>query len=325
MDGCIENHYSMDINGDDYLHVKNNVITYSEKLENIICLIQCNINDKTMLVSTRSDESFEWEEINMDGLKENAVIDLSNKGNRWEGNLLNGYPYGFGCLFDEENQLTYNGFMFNGKKVCFGTCYYGDFDLVEYIGNFYKNSKCGYGKLFNKKRELIYEGEWFDNKPAFVSCITIKNELKEKMLYFGIEKIIISEFCKTRLEWFCISHFYYLKELIMNSNSCKTIQKFMIDNCDKLERVIIGENCCVNMANNIDEWKRIGSLFCISNCEQLKVIEIGDNSFGDYNEIFELYSLSLFDYIILDLPSLERLSIASDCFYWLYNLSIESR
>ena len=77
------------------------------------------------------------------------------------------------------------------------------------------------------------------------------------MLYFGIEKIIISEFCKTRLDWFCISHFYYLKELIMNSNSCKTIQKFMIDNCDKLERVIIGENCCVNMANNIDEWKRM--------------------------------------------------------------------
>ena len=83
--------------------------------------------------------------------------------------------------------------------------------LVGIIGNLYKNSKCGYGKLFNKKRELIYEGEWFDNKPAFESCITIKNELKEKMLYFGIEKIIISEFCKTRLDWFCISHFYYLK------------------------------------------------------------------------------------------------------------------
>lgn len=295
MESSSEKHYSMDISGDDYLHMKNDVITYSEKTESIVCLIQCNVSDKTMHVSTRSDDSFIWNEINMDGLKENAIIDLSDKGNRWEGNLLNGNPFGFGCIFDEENQLIYHGFMFNGKKVCFGTCFYGDCGLVEYVGNFYKNSKCGYGKLYDKKKELIYEGEWFDNKPAFASCVTIENELKENMLYFGIERIIISEFCKTKLDWFCISEFYYLKEIIMKSNSCSMIQRFMIENCNKLERVIVGENCCVNMIDDIDEWKRKGSLFCISNCEQLKEIEIGDNSFGDYNEVFELSSISWYD------------------------------
>ena len=42
---------------------------------------------------------------------------MSISGERWEGNSLNGLPFGYGCVYNSENQLIYEGFMFNGMKM----------------------------------------------------------------------------------------------------------------------------------------------------------------------------------------------------------------
>ena len=38
----------------------------------------------------------------------------------WEGCELNSKPFGFGLEDNEEDNLMYEGFVFEGKKVCVG-------------------------------------------------------------------------------------------------------------------------------------------------------------------------------------------------------------
>ena len=66
---------------------------------------------------------------------------MSENGERWEGDSLNGKPYGYGCIYNSENQLVYKGFMYNGKKVCYGTEFFGDIGIVEYQGDYYEDKK----------------------------------------------------------------------------------------------------------------------------------------------------------------------------------------
>ena len=46
---------------------------------------------------------------------------------------------------------------FNKNILRFGT--------IEYVGDYYKNTRNGNGKLYDKKNECIYDGEWSNNSP----------------------------------------------------------------------------------------------------------------------------------------------------------------
>ena len=94
----------------------------------------------------------------MEGLINSIIIDLNENGVRWEGSVLDGIPFGYGEIYNEDNNKIYKGFMFEGMKVCYGSEFYGDVEIVEYEGDYYKNMRYGYGRLYDKKNELIYEG-----------------------------------------------------------------------------------------------------------------------------------------------------------------------
>ena len=123
-------YYRFGYSGCNYLCVNRSVYTQSELLPNgIIREIQCDKDDKWMKVRERREESEEWNEINLNGLKHHDVIDLNEKGDRWEGDSQNGDPFGYGCIYNSENQLIYSGFIFEGLKVCYGTELYGELRL----------------------------------------------------------------------------------------------------------------------------------------------------------------------------------------------------
>ena len=88
-----------------------------------------------MKVREKKKETEEWNEINLDRLQAGITIDLNENGDRWEGDSLNGNPFGYGCIYHSENQLIYSGFIFEGLKVCYGTELYGDVCIVEYEGD----------------------------------------------------------------------------------------------------------------------------------------------------------------------------------------------
>ena len=43
----------------------------------------------------------------MTGIEHAQVLDLSDDGERWEGDVLNNQPYGWGVLYDSENRMVY--------------------------------------------------------------------------------------------------------------------------------------------------------------------------------------------------------------------------
>ena len=70
----------------------------------------------------------------VNGVEHKQVLDLSDDGERWEGDVLNNEPYGWGVLYDSENRRVYEGFRLKDVNVCYGIQYYSDIQKVEYEG-----------------------------------------------------------------------------------------------------------------------------------------------------------------------------------------------
>ena len=56
----------------------------------------------------------------LSGIERNRVLDLNDDGERWEGDVLNSKPYGWGVLYDSENRKMYEGFRVGSVNVCYG-------------------------------------------------------------------------------------------------------------------------------------------------------------------------------------------------------------
>ena len=103
-EGC--KYYRFGYSGCNFLSVNRSVYTQSELLpDGIIREIICDKEDKWMKVKERKEESEEWNEIDLYGLQRGITLDLNEKGDRWEGDALNGSPFGYGCEYNSENQL----------------------------------------------------------------------------------------------------------------------------------------------------------------------------------------------------------------------------
>ena len=233
-------YYGFGYSGCNFLCINRSVYTQSELLsDGVIREIICDKDDKWMKVRERREESEEWNEINLDELKHHDVIDLNEKGDRWEGDSLNGNPYGYGCIYNSENQLIYSGFIFEVMKVCYGVEMYGDVGHVEYEGEFYKGNRYGNGKLYDKKNELIYEGEWYMNNPLETRSVKIDKELKEEDIHYDLEELEIGENCCNELKCFELIGFDHLKKLIFHKNSLKNLNSLLISDNNELESIEI--------------------------------------------------------------------------------------
>ena len=227
-------YYPSGLNGLNWLKVNGNKYYQCEELENgMIREIECDIEEKWMKVRERKEESEYWNEIDLDGLKHHDIIDLNENGDRWEGDSLQHNPFGYGCLYNSENQLIYSGFIFEGLKVCYGVEMYGDVGLVEYEGEFYKGMRYSNGNLYDKKNELIYKGEWYMNNPMNERRLEINGELKEEDIHFGLEEIIFDNLCKSDVNRMCFVNYPRLKRLVFHKISM-SVEEFRIENCDEL-------------------------------------------------------------------------------------------
>ena len=219
-----QKYYPFDCSGCSYLSINNSIYLHSELLADYtIREIECDIQEKSMKVKTRNKKSSEWIEMNMDSFIKNDIVDLNENGTRWEGDSLNGSPFGYGRIYNSENQLIFKGFTFEGMKVCFGEEYYGDIGIVEYEGNYYKGMKNGYGKLYDKKNELVYEGEWLNDTPLKEECLKIDGKLCDKSINFGINELIISDNCESSFSALILIGFNHLRLLEIGENSLKYV------------------------------------------------------------------------------------------------------
>ena len=234
----------------------------------------------------------------MNQLKRDDVIALSDNGDRWEGDSLNGLPFGYGCVCNSEKKIIYKGFMFEGKKVCYGSDLYSDAGETEYEGGYYNNKRHGFGRWYDQEKELQFNGLWYNDNPIKKKSIRVEGELKEEDLHFGLEEIVISG-CMDNLESFRLIGFDNLKRLVIEKNCLKRMKCFSIEECSKLISVeLSGEK------KETPEVLSTERVFKIIDCKNLRTIRIGDYWYTNN------YSIQL-----QDLPRLQTFSTGKKSFY----------
>ena len=99
------------------------------------------------------------------GIEHAKVLDLSDDGERWEGDVLNNEPYGWGVLYDSENRMAYEGFRIEDMNVCYGRSYYSEVGVIEYKGGICEGKRWGRGIQYDRTGNTVFEGEWMNNEP----------------------------------------------------------------------------------------------------------------------------------------------------------------
>ncbi|KAK8825730.1 hypothetical protein WA577_000900, partial [Blastocystis sp. JDR] len=120
--------------------------------------------NRVIEVSVDSHELLRVNGEDVKGIEHARVLDLSDDGERWEGDVLNNQPCGWGVLYDSEGEKKYEGFMIGEVNVCYGTRYYSDIQKVEYEGEWCGGQRWGRGIQYDRSGSMVFDGEWMDDE-----------------------------------------------------------------------------------------------------------------------------------------------------------------
>ena len=105
------------------------------------------------------------DDLDLTRVEHDSIIDLSPEGDRWEGDVLDGEPYGYGCLYTPDSLLSYQGFMLNSVKTGYGMEYYTDMNTaqIHYEGTYVDGKYHGIGELIERDGTRTGVVLWLDN------------------------------------------------------------------------------------------------------------------------------------------------------------------
>ena len=138
-------------------------ITVSDEEE---CIIRIISEKYTLQVDVKNKRFLHVSDCSLDGVKHNAILDLSVDGDRWEGDVLDSKPFGWGIAYDKNGNKSYEGFRLAGVNACFGCEYYSDIDRIAYEGTWFEGKRWGRGTQFDRNGDMVYEGYWMDDAPV---------------------------------------------------------------------------------------------------------------------------------------------------------------
>ena len=219
----------------------------------------------------------------VNGIEHNQVLDLNDDGERWEGDVLNNQPYGWGVLYDSENRMVYEGFRIGEVNVCYGRSYYPDVGVIEYEGMIFEGKRWGRGVQYDKRGVVTRYGEWVNNEPAEMR-VTISDE--NPLLFTCVEELIVSDECCNGREWkvFDVSCIVHLRELKVGDECFERTEELKLVGLNHLQRVVIGESSFTEMGYDPCEDKMDPNRhFYLKNCPRLRELKIGCGSFSDYS------------------------------------------
>ena len=229
------------------------------------------------------------------GIEHAKVLDLNDDGERWEGDVLNNKPYGWGVLYDSENRMVYEGFRIDDVNVCYGRSYYSDVGVVEYEGEWYTGKRWGRGVWYNRKGEVVLEGEWMNDDNEIKKQVMLNRW--NQLLHCFIEELIVSDNSCNGREWSALdlSFMPHLRLLQVGDECFENVKEVKLIGLNELERVVIG------MKSFTKFWH--GSVtdpnrhFYLKNCERLRELKMGCFSFSDYSvcEIENVDSLEVIE------------------------------
>ena len=233
--------------------------------------------------------------LNVSGIEHKQVLDLNDDGERWEGDVLNSQPCGWGVLYDSEGEKKYEGFMIGEAYACYGTRYYSDIQKVEYEGEWFEGKRWGRGVQYNREGEVMFDGEWMNDKHMKKEETVITDY--STLLHNLLELLRVSCGCCNEREWRMIdfSVMPNLRELKVEDDCFKNVEEVRVIGMKKLERIGIGENCFAKRESDSDYDPN--HRFYVKECVILRELKIGSGSFLDYSlcEITDSNALEVID------------------------------
>ena len=250
--------------------------------------------ERVIEVNTASHKLLRVDGEEVKGITSNQVLDLNDEGERWEGDVLDNKPYGWGVLYDKEGENMYEGFRIGKVNVCYGTQYYPDIQKVEYEGEWFEGKRWGRGIHYDRTGNTVFDGEWMNDEQA-ETTVTITDG--NGLFYNHLEVLIVSDGCCNGNEWkaFDFSLLPCLRELQVGNHCFRCVKEVIMVGMNALEKVVIGyvsftlrENATLVNASNC---------FFLKDCARLREVKIGSNSFNDYSvcEIENLPSLEVIE------------------------------
>ena len=242
------------------------------------------------------------------GIEHAKVLDLSDDGERWEGDVLDNQPYGWGVYYDSENRMVYEGFRMGEVNVCYGTRYYSDIQKVEYEGEWCEGKRWGRGIQYDRNGRIVFDGEWVNDDNQIEKRVVLNEG--HIFLHSHIEKLIVennscNEMERTALDLSFISQLRLFK---VGDECFENVDEVKLIGMSQLERVMIGENSFTKEKNR---WENNPTRhFHLKNCERLRELKIGGYSFSDYSvcEIENVPSLR-----VIEMGELNKESYSFSC------------
>ena len=223
----------------------------------------------------------------------NQVLDLSDDGERWEGDVLNNQPYGWGVLYDKEGEKMYEGFRIGKVNVCYGTQYYSDIQKVNYVGEWCEGKRWGRGIQYDRHGNTVFDGEWVNDEQA-ETTVTITDG--NGLFFNHLEVLIVSEGCCNGNEWkaFDVSLIPCLRELQVGNHCFRCVEEVRMVGMNVLEKVVIGNVCFTSQEGCIVIGTK--NSFFLKDCARLRELKIGSNCFNEYS-VCEIEDLPLLEVI----------------------------
>ena len=236
-------------------------------------------------------------------IEHDQVLNLSDEGERWEGDVLQNKPFGWGVLYDSENRKKYEGFRLGNVNVCYGRSYYSDNQKVEYEGEIYEGKRWGRGVQYDRRGNTVFEGEWLSDEPVSKSVVWSESN---QLLHSCIEALTVCDGCCTGedLKQLDFSFFPNLQQLTIGDTCFWNTIDVKLIGLKKLKSVLIGESCFRFTLAYMNPKRGL----YMRDCPQVKELIIGHASF---------YMYSLCE--IVNNPSLEGIEVGgtsaiSHCF-----------
>lgn len=240
-------------------------------------LIEKNPED-TIIVNVERRSLLKAKDVHLKEIKQNETLDLSVDGDRWEGDVLNGKPCGWGVLYDKENNKTYEGFRIGEKNVCYGHCYYPDIERIEYEGEICDGMRWGRGIQYDRNGTVVYKGEWINDCRIEKRLEVMRETTGSLFLHPLIEDLIIGNCCfsENGLTVLDLQEMTRLRTLRIGSSSFHYVSRLKLIDLPDLVSVSIG-SCCFNS----------GYVFIMKDCGSVKSLKMGRDTFPHGNCIIE--------------------------------------
>lgn len=227
-------------------------------------------NWRVVLVDVSQRKTLFVKGIDLSEVKHNEIADLNVNGDRWEGDVVNGKPCGWGVFYDRDNHMTYEGFRIDGTNVCYGRSFFGDVGGVEYEGEWCEGRRWWRGTQYDRKGGVLFDGKWLDD----ISLIGNARIVGNNFVCNRTERLFVRKNSGNQLEGgiLDLSFLTELKELVVSNRSFFFVEEVRVIGLERIESIRIGDECFMQPEGR----------FYLKNCPSLKELRIFGQSFNPY-------------------------------------------